>query len=111
MNNKTLKQINKLLKRGLSLDGIGVNNWAFSKESALNILDRFEELQVTILGGDVLELINGNIQHNYDNWYCNKLPDETDIEFARRSIIVAREYIKKYYTNDVSKILFCFVLE
>ena len=111
MNSNTLKQINKLLKRGLSLESIGVNSWAFSKEGALNILDRFEELPVTILGGDVVELINGNIQHNYDNWYCNKLPNETDIEFASRSIILAREYIENYNINDVSKILFSFVLE
>ncbi len=111
MNINTLKQINKLLKKGHSLQGIGINNWAFSKEHALNILDRFEELQVIILGGDVLELINGNFQHNYDNWYCNKLPNETDLEFARRSSIVAREYIENYSIDDVSKILFSFVLE
>lgn len=103
--------MNELLKKGHSLQGIGINNWAFSKEHALNILDRFEELQVIILGGDVLELINGNFQHNYDNWYCNKLPNETNLEFAKRSHILSREYIENNSIDDGSKILFSLVLD
>jgi hypothetical protein len=69
---KILEKINELLKKGHSLEEIGVKNWAFSREDAINILAKFEEFQVSILGGDVCELIDGIIQYNYDNWYCDR---------------------------------------
>lgn len=106
-----LTQINELLKKGRSLQGVGINNWAFSKEDALNILDRFEELEVSILGGDVCELINNSIQPNYDNWYCNRLSSETNIEFSKRSIKRAKDYILNYNVNNPNQIFFSFVLE
>lgn len=103
-------QINKLLKEGYCLQTIGVKNWAFSKDDALNILNRFEELHVSILGGDVYELINNNIQFNYDNWYSNSLPNETDIEFSERSLKKAREYIINYRVDEQNKIFFSFII-
>lgn len=106
-----LKQIDELLKRGHYLSGVGINNWAFSKEGALEILNQFEELQVCILGGDVCELTNSIIQPNYDNWYCNRLSNEGDIEFSKRSIKKAKDYITNYNVNDSSQIFFAFVLD
>ena len=106
-----LKQINELLKKGRSLQGVGINNWAFSKEDSLDILHRFEELQVSILGGDVCELINNSVQPNYDNWYCNKLSNETNIEFSKRSIKRAKDYIMSYNANNPNQIFFSFVFE
>lgn len=105
------KQINELLKEGHSLEGIGINNWAFSQEDALEILNRFEEFKVSILGGDVFELTNSIVQSNYDNWYCNRLSNETDIEFSKRSIKRAKDYITNYNVSDPSQIFFAFVLD
>jgi hypothetical protein len=106
-----LKEVNELLKKGYSLYDVGINNWAFSKEDALGILNRFEELQISILGGDVYELTNSIVQPNYDNWYCNRLSNETDIEFSKRSIKRAKDYITNYNVSDPSQIFFAFVLD
>lgn len=108
---KILTKINELLNKGISLQGIGINNWAFSKDDALDILNRFEELQVSILGGDVCELINNRIQPNYDNWYCNRLSNETDVEFSKRSIKRAKDYIMDYNVDNPNQIFFIFVID
>lgn len=106
-----LKEINELLEKGHSLHEAGINNWAFSKEGALEILNRFEDLQISILGGDVFELTNSIVQPNYDNWYCNRLSNETDIEFSKSSIKRAKDYITNYNVSDSSQIFFAFVID
>lgn len=106
-----LKQIDELLKKGYPLLEIGINNRAFSKKDAMEILNRFEELKVSILGGDVFELTNNIFQPNYDNWYCNRLSNETDIQFLKRSVKIAQDYIMNYDVTDPSQIFFTFVLD
>ena len=102
-----LKQIDELLKKGHSLHEAGINNWAFLKKDALEVLNRFEELNVFILGGDVYVLSYDFFQPNYDDWHCNRFSNETDIEFLKRSIKIAKEFIMNYniaYT-EASQIL------
>ena len=106
-----LNQIDELLKKGYPLQGIGINNWAFSNKDVMEILNRFEELKVSILGGDVYVLTNNIVQPNYDNWYCNKFSNETDLEFLKRSIKIAKDYITNYNVSDSSQIFFAFVLD
>ncbi len=108
---KILNEINELLKKGHSLDYLGINNWALSKESALEILNRFEESQICILGGDVFELADTIVRPNYDNWYCNRLPDETDIAYLKKSIEKAKDYIMNYNVSNNSQIFFAFVFD
>lgn len=104
-------QIDNVLKNGHSLSQIGVHNWALEKGAALSALDKLEELQVPVLGGDVCELINGVIQYNYDNWYCEQMEGESKSDFITRSIDKAEEYIKNYSSKDQDRIFFSFVLE
>lgn len=103
--------INEILKVGVSLESIGVKNWALSKEDAVKALDRFYELQIPILGGDVCENINGVIHYNYDSWYYDKQPNESQLDFVSRSIAKARDYINNYYSDNIEKIFFAFVLD
>ena len=93
------------------MESIGVKNWALSKEDAIKALDRFYELQIPILGGDVYENINGVIQCNYDNWYCDRQPNESQLDFASRSIDKARDYINNYNSDNIEQIFFAFVPE
>ena len=102
-------KIDKILNNGVSLESIGIKNWAFSKEKALLALGHLANLEVPVLGGDVCELTNGTIQYNYDNWYCDRLPNESYIDFVNRSINKAIEYIEQYDSNDLDKIFFVFV--
>jgi hypothetical protein len=102
-------QIDNILKCGHSLSGIGVSNWALKKSEAVNALTKFAELQVPILGGDVCELIDGVIQYNYDNWYCQQMQGEAKADFIVRSIEKANQYIENYRTKEPDKIFFAFV--
>ena len=101
--------INDILKIGVSLESIGVKNWALSKEDAINALNRFYELKIPILGGDVCENFNGVIQYNYDNWYCDRQPNESQLDFVNRSIATARDYINNYHSENIEKIFFALV--
>lgn len=106
-----MNAITQILKVGISLEPLGVKNWALSKEDAVNALDRFYELQVPILGGDVCENINGIIQFNYDNWYCDRQPNESQFDFVNRSVAKARDYIESYNSDNPDRIFFAFVPE
>ncbi len=101
--------IDNLLKNGLSLKEIGVNNWALRKNDALKVLQKFEEMQVAILGGDVCELKDGIIQYNYDSWHCDRLKEESDHDFVMRSIQDTKRYIEVYTVTNDDKIFFAFV--
>ena len=45
--------IDKILGSGLSLESLGIKNWALSRQKVLQVLEQFRELQVPILGGDI----------------------------------------------------------
>ena len=101
--------LNNILKVGISLEPLGVKNWALSKSDALRALDEFLDIKIPILGGDVCERVDGLLQYNYDNWYCDKLPGETKLEFANRSIKIARDYIENYNFKGSGEVFFVFV--
>lgn len=106
-----MNTINEILEIGMSLEPIGVKNWALSKEDAVNVLDKFYEMQIPILGGDVCEIVDGVIQYNYDNCYCDRNPNESWSDFVIRSIGKAKDYISSYNSDNPDKIFFAFVLD
>ncbi|OFX44949.1 MAG: hypothetical protein A2W95_08180 [Bacteroidetes bacterium GWA2_40_14] len=65
--------------------------------------------EVSVLGGDVYEDIDGVIQSNYDSWHCDTLSGESKSDFVRRSLIKARTYIEEYNTKRPDKVFFVFV--
>ncbi|GHV03681.1 hypothetical protein AGMMS50229_03410 [Campylobacterota bacterium] len=101
-----LRNFDDILSVGISLEHLGIKNWALSQFETLKALDRFESMQIPILGGDVCELRNGRIEYNYDNWYCNRLANEFNLNYITRSIDKAREYVKKYPIREYDKIFF-----
>ncbi|MDO5615801.1 MAG: Imm40 family immunity protein [Cruoricaptor ignavus] len=104
-------KVDELLSKGISLESMGIKNWALSQQEALQVLNRFVDLQIPILGGDVCEFIDGVIQYNYDSWYCDRLPSESHVEFVSRSIRKTKEYIEHYDIKVPNKIFFTFVPE
>jgi hypothetical protein len=109
--NRKMSLFDEILRTGVSLESIGVKNWAFSKEDAVRVLDKFYEMQIPILGGDVCEKINGVIQYNYDNWYINRQSNESQLDFVNRSIANAKYYINNYSSDNIENIFFTFVLD
>ena len=100
-----------ILKVGRSLEDIGIRNWALTLEQALIALDQFEVEGIAILGGDVYELQEGALQSNYDNWHCDKRPNESKSDFMARSIARARAYITNYKGNQGVQYFFAIVPE
>ncbi|WP_313025151.1 Imm40 family immunity protein [Pseudomonas lopnurensis] len=90
------EQIDSILSCGISLDCVGIKNWALERDDALCAINELEALEVPILGGDVCQLIDGAIELTYDNWYCDQEPGELDSEFLKRSSDRARRYICNY---------------
>src|SRR5688572_4692784 len=104
-------EIDGILSQGVFLGAVGIENWALSYEEVLNALNQLLVLQIPILGGYVCELIDGVIQHNCDNWHCDKLPDELNVDFVNRSNKKAKEYIENYMSKNNNKIFFVLVPE
>lgn len=94
-----MNKIDSILSKGIFLKSFGVNNWAFTKDEALNVLKELEDANTPILGGDVWVLQNEQMNHNYDNWYCERLSDESYSDYVRRSICKANNYINNYSQN------------
>ena len=90
------EKVDAILSVGLSLEDIGVRNWALDRAQALEALHRLEVAHIAILGGDVYELRNGSLQPTYDNWYCDRVVHESERDFVTRSILVARSYLSNF---------------
>jgi hypothetical protein len=104
-------ELESILKDGISLESIGVNNWGFSKNQAIQILDVLDKLNIPVFGGDVFELEKENIRCNYDNWFCERLNNESDENYKSRCISEAKKYIMNYRSKSSGKILFTLVFE
>lgn len=102
-------KIDGILKVGQLLDNTGISNWALTKKQALDVLEEFAASEISVLGGDVYEDIDGVIQSNYDSWYCETLLGETASSFAKRSIERARSYILEYRPEQNNKVYFVLV--
>lgn len=109
MKNSWSRQTEAILSEGRSLIDIGICNWAFTKTAALTAIRQFASCSIPILGGDVYEIIDGSPKPNYDNWYCDPLAGETDIDFLNRSVTKAENYIKAYQDEESDKVLFVLV--
>lgn len=105
--------LNFLREKGRPLSEINPG----SEEVALNVDDALQALnllgvdQVVILGGDILsEKENGSLVYAYQlwgseyaclDWYCDKLVNESQEDYAKRSYNSAKKGIKT--ANDIAK--------
>ena len=84
----------------IDLSYLGLNEVAWRKVDAIELLNYFELNSVFVLGGDVLSLQKGSYKHNYDNWYFEK-----SMGNFKDSIRKAKHYLENYPDGD-----FIFVL-
>lgn len=103
------EDVKAILSCGISLLKSGISNWALTENQSIHALNEFEKLNIPVLGGDVYEMIEGNLTSNYDNWYCNRNENEELNDFVTRSIIHAREYINNYTNPSGRETFFVFV--
>ncbi|MBN3966989.1 hypothetical protein IMW75_17120 [Pseudomonas gregormendelii] len=90
------ERIDTVLGRGISLDHLGVQNWALGHDDALHAIYELEAFGIAILGGDVYQLFGEKAEQTYDSWYCDQGADESDSVFLKRSSDKAKNYILSY---------------
>lgn len=90
------EQIDSILSCGISLDCVGIKNWALRRDDAIRAINELEALGVPILGGDVYQLVDGAAEQTYDNWYCDQESGELGSTFLKRSLDRAKSYICNY---------------
>ena len=107
-----MKQISTYLnfvkEKGRPLSDInpGSNEFALTVNEALHALELLDGSLIAVLGGDILsQKENGELVYAYQfwgdrqeyhflNWFCNKMDNEDQENFVRRSHRVARESIE-----------------
>lgn len=104
-------KIKSIISIGLPLENIGIKNWALNRAQALATLEEFQKHGIAVLGGDVYEMLDGALEPNYDNWYCEQNNEESFLDFSKRSIIDARTYLNNYDQNKKDTIYFTFVAQ
>jgi hypothetical protein len=93
-------------EKGRSLTEIGVAGVAFTREDILRALACLKGSQVAVLGGDVLEIVNGKPRYTYDSWYANRKPDEDLSDYLKRSIAEAEQYVRRFPEPENGLILY-----
>lgn len=84
-------------------------NKAFNKEDSLKVLDLYYNLEIPVLGGDVLYLNDKNfLDWTFDNWCVERLEQEDEIQYLKRSIKESRIYIEKYNNPSLKDRLILF---
>jgi hypothetical protein len=92
--------------KGRVLTEIGVAGVAFMREDILEALACLKGSQVAVLGGDVLEIVNGNLRYTHDSWYANRRPEEDLTGYLERSIAEAERYIRRFPDPEDGTILY-----
>ncbi|MGN6510373.1 MAG: Imm40 family immunity protein [Chitinophaga sp.] len=103
------EKIDKILSVGINLHDSQIHNWALTKDQALEVLDKFDDAKISVLGGDVMDNINGEMGFSGAGWHSDREKDETYDDFVKRSIKKAREYIVKYPASQTDDVYFTIV--
>ena len=109
MSDNNFNGLISILKTGISLEPMGVNEYAFSYENVLLVITEIEKLGVPILGGDVLTMDDGQFGYTGDRWSCNRRADEPIGEYFKRSIQHTRNYIEYYHKRNKGSFFFSIV--
>lgn len=82
--------------KGIPLLSIGVDDYAFGREDALEFIKRLQEKSILILGGDVLAYHGDKIEYTYDNWSYEAAKDVTWEQAVQNAYLVSKRYIENY---------------
>jgi hypothetical protein len=80
----------------------------FTRKDLLAALEILKGSQVAVLGGDVMEIVDGELQYlrTGDNWYADRRPGEDLMDYIERSIAEAERYIRSYPDPEDGTILY-----
>lgn len=103
MLDQKMKKI--ILKDSISLKKFGLNDFAWKKQDAINLIDKINFKDIGIFGGDVYQLTT-RLESLSDNWSCDQKINEPLEEFYERSKKESLIYIQRYPVHSNECILF-----
>lgn len=95
--------------RSLSEINPGSDEWALTSSDAIHALELLAGTTIAVLGGDVLTDPDGKLGYTDDSWYCERVPNEKDDEYVRRSQSVAHQFIETLLKRGQKDALFVLV--
>lgn len=96
----------KINQRFISLKRYGLNDLAWAKEDAKNLINSIIKDRIAILGGDVYRLTPNRLEPLYDNWACEAGATESEEEYHSRSKSESLKYIQNYPVRAGESIVF-----
>jgi hypothetical protein len=99
-----LSYLNFIREKGRPVSEInpGSDEIALAVDDALQAIELLENSQTAILGGDVLSEDKGELiyayqlwgeEYHYLNWYCDRMDNESEDVYLKRSYNIAKEGI------------------
>ncbi len=96
----------KITQKSLSLEKYGLNDLAWSKEDATDLIQAIMKDRIGILGGDVYKLKSNRLEPLNDNWSCEPMSAESEEEYYVRSKTKSLNYIENYLIENGENIIF-----
>lgn len=95
MASSALLKFKRLAQQSGELQRVrGHGPWVLPATTALEILNSLIDESIAVVGGDVWAQMGSGLEITAD-WYCEKTANETPIIFARRSLVVASNQLRK----------------
>lgn len=117
----TLSYLNFIKEKGRPLSEInpGSDEIALAVDDALQAIELLKDNQTAILGGDILSEDSGELiyayqlwgeEYHYLNWYCDRIDNESEDDYLRRSYILAKEGIANAHTTAEKLKKKCYII-
>lgn len=100
-----------LLSQGRSLEHLGLNEIAWPRHLALDVLEVVQSAGAAVLGGDVYVDEAGVLRSAFEGWHCDRPQREPFPRYVRRSWKAARDYISRYPTTPRGEPYFVLVVD
>lgn len=97
---------NMLMKKAISLEKYGLNDLAWKKEDALELIKSLMTDPIGVLGGDVYKINGDRLIPLYDNWSCDPNKNEGQKSHFQRSKFASIKYIENYPIHSNEEIVF-----
>lgn len=97
-----------LASRAKALEELGLQEVAWTKADALELVAQLAGCQVAVLGGDVYNMSSGRVRPSYENWSCERRSGEGLRGYAERSQQEAVAFLRAY--PELPDVLFTLVL-
>ncbi|WP_185218128.1 Imm40 family immunity protein [Sphingobacterium mizutaii] len=117
----TFSYLNFIKEKGRPLSEInpGSDEIALAVDDAFQAIELLKDNQTAILGGDILSEDSGELiytyqlwgeEYHYLNWYCDRIDNEKEDDYLKRSYILAQEGITNAHATAENLKKKCYIV-